>query len=132
MEVSNQSKKVKKGKRRLTLPRQKALYGYLFISPFVIGFLLFFLTPLLQSLYFSFSDLKVTATGYELHYSGLKNYIQVLRIDPNFIPLLLKNFIDVISQVPVILIFSFFAASLLNQKFKGRAFARGFYFYLLF
>lgn len=128
MEVSNQSKKIKKGKRRLTLPRQKALYGYLFISPFVIGFLLFFLTPLIQSLYFSFSDLKVTTTGYELHYSGLKNYLQVLRIDPNFVPLLLKNFIGVISQVPVILIFSFFAASLLNQKFKGRAFARGIFF----
>lgn len=128
MKLTTQSENVGKAKLRLTLPQQKALYGYLFISPFIIGFFLFFLTPLLQSLYFSFSDLKVTTTGYELHYSGLKNYIQVLRIDPNFVPLLLKNFVGVISQVPVILIFSFFAASLLNQKFKGRAFARAVFF----
>lgn len=128
MEITTESKKVKKAKIAWTLRRQKALYGYLFISPFIIGFLLLFLTPLLQSLSFSFSDLQVTATGYELQYSGLKNYIQILRVDPNFIPLLLKNVIEVMAQVPVILIFSFFAASLLNQKFKGRALARGIFF----
>ncbi|EKN65209.1 binding-protein-dependent transport system inner membrane protein [Neobacillus bataviensis LMG 21833] len=125
----NVKTKVRNKKRKsLTLTQQKALFGYLFIAPFFIGFLLLFLTPLIQSLQFSFSKLSVTSSGYHLTNIGLENYEKVLRVDPNFVPSLLANATEIISRVPVIIIFSFFAASLLNQKFKGRAFARAIFF----
>lgn len=125
---SKANMRIKKKKKSLSLTQQKALFGYLFIAPFFIGFLFLFLTPLIQSLYFSFSKLSVTSTGYQLTHIGLENYEKVLRVDPNFVPALLANVTEIISRVPVVIIFSFFAASLLNQKFKGRAFARAIFF----
>ena len=119
---------MQKKKKSLTLMQQRALFGYLFIAPFFVGFILLFLTPLIQSLTFSLSKLSVTSSGYHLTYIGLENYEKVLKVDPNFVPSLLANVTEIISQVPVIIIFSFFAASLLNQKFKGRAFARAIFF----
>lgn len=120
--------KTKAKKRSLTLAQQRALFGYLFIAPFFIGFIFLFLTPLIQSLQFSLSNLQVTATGYDLHFIGLENYVEVLRVNPTFVPSLIANMTEISSKVPVIIIFSFFAASLLNQKFKGRAFARAVFF----
>ncbi|MCU9612636.1 sugar ABC transporter permease [Caldibacillus lycopersici] len=112
----------------LSLSQQRAGLGYLFISPFLIGFILLFITPLFQSLLYSFSNLNVTSTGYTLDFVGLTNYNQVLRVDPNFIPSLITTILQMVTKVPIIIIFSFFAASLLNQKFKGRGFARSIFF----
>src|SRR5699024_9372299 len=116
--------KQKKERRGLTLSQRKSAVGLLFISPFLIGFILFFATPLYQSLIYSFSNLTVTATGFTLDFIGIDNYNKALKVDPDFIPNLLKTIVQMVSKVPVIIIFSFFAASLLNQKFKGRGFAR--------
>lgn len=116
--------KQKKERRGLTLSQRKSAVGLLFISPFLIGFIFFFATPLYQSLVYSFSNLTVTATGFTLDFIGMDNYNKALKVDPDFIPNLLKTIVQMVSKVPVIIIFSFFAASLLNQKFKGRGFAR--------
>lgn len=130
--MNNKQNKAIKNKtskrRRLTLKQQRAVLGYLFISPFLIGFLLLFLTPLIQSFVYSMNDLTVTSTGYDLDYIEWENYNQVLRVNPDFVPALLSTVTQLISKVPVVLIFSLFAASLLNAKFKGRAFARSVFF----
>ncbi|MGO4937895.1 carbohydrate ABC transporter permease [Fundicoccus sp. Sow4_H7] len=130
--MSNNHHKTKKHKaikrRRLTLKQQRSILGYLFISPFIIGFLLLFLTPLIQSFIYSMNNLTVTSTGYELDYIKWENYNQVLRVNPDFVPALLSTVTQLVSKVPVVLIFSLFAASLLNAKFKGRAFARSVFF----
>ncbi|KYG35280.1 carbohydrate ABC transporter permease [Alkalihalobacillus trypoxylicola] len=120
--------KLSKKRKGLTLKQQRSALGYLFISPFLIGFLLLFLTPLIQSLLYSFSNLTVTATGYTLDSVGWSNYNRALFVEPEFIPALLTTIVQLISKVPVVLIFSFFAAVLLNQKFKGRGFARSVFF----
>ncbi|SEN70758.1 ABC-type sugar transport system, permease component [Amphibacillus marinus] len=118
----------RKRRKGLTLRQQKARLGYFFISPFLLGFLLLFLTPIIQSFIYSLSDLTVTSSGYELNYVGFSNFNRVIRVDPNFTPALLQTVIQLISMVPVILIFSFFAATLINAKFKGRGFARSIFF----
>ncbi len=112
----------------LTLSQQRAGLGFLFISPFLIGFIFFFITPLIQSLTFSFSNLKVTGSGFTLSNVGFANFNQVLRVDPNFVPSLITTILQMVSKVPVVIIFSFFAATLLHQKFKGRGFARSVFF----
>lgn len=121
--------KQKSGKwSRLTLSRQKALLGYAFISPFLLGFVLIFFAPLLQSLLYSFSNLKVTSTGFTLEPAGWSNYNYILRVDPIFVPSLIETVMLLLSKVPVVIIFSFFAASLLNQRFVGRGLARSVFF----
>ncbi|WP_207648979.1 carbohydrate ABC transporter permease [Caldicoprobacter faecalis] len=117
-----------KPKRRLTLEGKKAIIGYIFISPFLIGLAVFFVYPLVQSIIFSFNDLEVTTTGYKLNYVGLGNYRRAFLVDPNFRRVVVEAVTQMITDVPLIVIFSFFAATLLNQEFKGRALARAIFF----
>lgn len=118
--------KTEKRKRlmRLTLNQQHRLAGYLFALPFIAGFIFIFFYPLTQSILFSISDLEISRSGYELQYIGLENFNHVLRVHPTFVRELTETVIDMVSNVFWILVFSFFAAILLNQKFKGRLLAR--------
>lgn len=120
--------KFKFKKKNLTLRQQKAALGYLFISPFILGFVILFFAPLVQSFLYSLSDMTVTATGYDLEHIGFANFNRVLTVDPNFVPSLIQTIVQLVSKVPIVLIFSLFAASLLNAKFKGRGFARAIFF----
>ncbi|MBZ4666700.1 sugar ABC transporter permease [Mahella sp.] len=117
-----------KSKHRLTLEGKKAITGYMFIAPFLVGLFVFFIYPLIQSIIFSFHDLEVTATGYKLTYAGLNNFRRAFFVDPDFRRILVESITQMITDVPLIVMFSFFAATLLNQEFKGRAFARAVFF----
>ena len=55
--------------KRLSLSQQRSLTGYLFTLPFIIGFILFFLAPFIQSVIFSLNHLRIVAGGYELIYN---------------------------------------------------------------
>lgn len=120
------------GKRKLTLQRKDAVAGYLFIIPFLVGFFGLFLPMLLKSVMFSFSNMTVEKGGYVLEKAangGFEHYIRALTIDPKFNLQLLGAVKDMAVNVPLILIFSFFAANLLNQKFRGRGVARSIFFF---
>lgn len=123
--------KKQKGKWRLSLTGKEAVSGLLFIIPFLIGFFFIFLPLIVESLQFSFSDMQVTSEGYVLTQTsnhGLGNYIKAFTIDPDFNLMLLSSIGQILVQVPLVLIFSFFAANLLNQKFLGRTAARSIMF----
>ena len=74
----------KKKKLRITLSKKRAIMGFIFVSPFIIGFLTFFLYPFVHSFIFSINRLEVTTGGYRLIPIGLENYYQALLVDPNF------------------------------------------------
>lgn len=119
------------GKTKLTLHGKEAVAGYLFAIPFLVGFFWLFLPMLLKSIQFSFSDMAVGEGGYVLSKAannGLEHYIRALTIDPKFNLQLLGAVKDMAVNVPLIIIFSFFAANLLNQKFRGRGIARSIFF----
>lgn len=119
------------GKRKLTLRGKEAVAGYLFAIPFLIGFFGLFLPMLIKSVGFSFSNMTVEKSGYVLTRAangGLEHYIRALTIDPKFNLALLNAVKDMAVNVPLIIIFSFFAANLLNQKFRGRGIARSIFF----
>ncbi len=121
-----------KGKMRLTLRGKEALAGFLFLTPFLAGFFGLFLPMILQSVRFSISNMEVTKNGFLLHTAaknGLEHYIKALTIDPKFNLMLLKTVKDMATSVPLVIIFSFFAANLLNQKFRGRTLARSIFFF---
>ena len=110
------------------LQKRKAIAGYLFILPFIIGFLAFMVKPFFQSLYMSFCDVQVGPGGFTNVYWGLKNFVEAFTVDLTFTRLLTEELTRMAINVPAIIVFSFFAALLLNQEFKGRAFVRGVFF----
>lgn len=123
--------KKKNGKWRMTLHGKDVVAGYFFTLPFLIGFFCIFLPMIIKSITFSVSNMTVTDVGYNLTRAGnngLEHYIRALTIDPNFNLNLLSALKDMCVNVPLILIFSFFAANLLNQEFKGRSIARSIFF----
>ncbi len=123
--------KIVQGKWRLSLVGREALAGLLFASPFLIGFFFLFLPMVIKSISFSFSNMTVEQNGYVLTRAaknGFEHYIRALTIDPDFNRQLLEAVVSMFTKVPIILIFSFFTANLLNQKFHGRTVARSILF----
>lgn len=115
--------------KRMTIRTRRAISGYLFIMPFIIGFLCFMLLPLYDSLRMSFCDVQVTAgQGFQSTFIGLQNYIKAFTVDPEFNQLLLEETGMMITHTIAILVVSFVIAIVLNQEFKGRAFVRAIFF----
>lgn len=120
---------MKKQKNKLAgLQRRKAIAGYLFILPFIVGFLAFMVKPLCQSLYMSFCDVQVTSGSFTMVRNGIENYKHAFLIDPEFNRLLTEEFSRMVINTLAIMVFSFFVALILNQKFKGRALVRAVFF----
>lgn len=113
---------------RMSLKTRRALLGLAFVSPWLIGFIFLFATPLLQSIRFSLSRLSVAPGGYELEFLGLENFKNALLVDASFNRVLLDSVGAMLLNVPMILFFSLFTATLLNQRFKGRTAARAIFF----
>ncbi len=113
---------------RLSLNQRKSLLGIVFILPWLLGFIFLFASPLIQSVKFSFNELNVIPTGYELKFVGWLNFKEALFVDANFNRILTESVVDMAVNVPLILFFSLFSATLLNQKFRGRALARAIFF----
>ncbi len=120
---------MKKQKNKLAgLQRRKAIAGYIFIAPFIIGFLVFMVKPFIQSLYMSFCNVEVGAGSFNPVWAGLENYNRAFRIDPEFVRLLTEEISRMVIDSLAIMVFSFFVALILNQKFKGRALVRAIFF----
>ncbi len=117
-----------KKKKMLGLQRRKAKAGYLFIAPFIIGFLVFMVKPLWQSLGMSFSEVTLAAGSFSQEYIGLENFKYCFTIDPEFNRLLVEEITRMVIYSLAIIVFSFFVSLILNQKFKGRALVRAVFF----
>lgn len=114
--------------RPMTLKARRAINGYVFITPWLIGFLVFFLTPIVLSITFSFSTVTPSSTGYNLDWAGIANYHEALLKDTNYPQHLLNSSISLVTDVPIIVVFSFFVALLLKQKFRGSAIVKAVFF----
>ncbi len=119
---------MKKQNKVAGLQRRKAISGYLFIAPFIIGFLAFMVKPLFQSLYMSFCTVEVSPAGINNIYTGLSNYVRAFTVDTEFNRLLVEEISRMCINSLAIMVFSFFVALILNQKFKGRALVRAIFF----
>lgn len=115
-------------KPQLSLRSKRALWGVLFTAPFTIGFILFFVSPMIQSITFAFNELEITPFGFDLHYVGLDNFRYALAVDPDFVRVFTETTAAILVDIPAVIVFSFFAASLLHQKFRGRTLARVVFF----
>lgn len=115
-------------KLRMTLYQKQKYGGLWFILPWMIGFLFLFLLPLISSLRYSFSKLDIDDTGFSITYIAWNNYKNTLLEHESYVRTLTESMLNMFINVPLIVIFSLFAAVLLNQRFKGRTIARAIFF----
>ncbi len=122
--------KAPKRKRSASLEKRKARAGWIFVLPFVIGFVLVYLPIIIDSIRYSFCEREFLSGGQKpvFHFVGWANYKVALLDDPNFASTLLTGLKNLVFDVPMILIFSLFMAVLLNQKMVGRAAFRAIFF----
>lgn len=106
----------------------KAKYGLLFVTPWIIGMALFFIIPIVNSIYYSFTDLSITESGIKVVWTKFANYHNIISVDPDYMNNLLEAFSSLLISLPFILIVSLVLALLLNGEYFGRVFFRGLFF----
>ncbi|MCS6826457.1 MAG: sugar ABC transporter permease, partial [Caldilinea sp.] len=110
--------------RRARWRRREIIDAYLFISPTVIGLLVFLLGPIIASAVLSFTDYDILTAP---EWVGLENYIQLFQ-DGLFWQALRVSVIYSAISVPLGLVLSLGAALLLNQRIRGVAILRSIYY----
>lgn len=110
------------------IEKLKNRYGLIFVSPWIIGMLMFFVIPVIKSVIYSFSKVSVYSGDIEMSFVGLDNFRKILISDPHYIDQLVSSVSPLIYSLPIIILLSMVLAILLNQKFKGRLFFRALYF----
>lgn len=105
-------------------PRRRAesRWGLFFLSPWLLGFLLFTLGPMIASLVFSFS--RFSLVGGKLTIIGLGNYARMFSADPKFWKAMGVTSTFAFIAVPLTLVAGFLLAYLLNLKIPGMNFWR--------
>ena len=109
-----------------TLRARNARTGVMFILPFIIGFLMFMIRPLVQSFIMSLSAVNISEAEWPL--VGLENYKYALSVDPYFNQRLVEEIPRMAINAIATLVLSFVIAVILNQNFKGRTLARAIFF----
>jgi ABC-type sugar transport system permease subunit len=111
-----------------SLRLREAVSGYFFILLWVVGFVVFTLTPLVQTFVYSLNAVTVTPTSIALNPVRWANFTRALFTDPTFIELLVAYGIETVVSVPIILIFSMTIALLLNVQFRLKGLFRTIFF----
>ena len=126
---------IKPKKRKIaSLDKRKARVGWLFVLPFLIGFVFVYLPMLFNSLKLAFMDMRTITGGgveFEISKDGLfANFQQAIggAHGTDFLQTLIEGLGQLVFEVPAILLFSLFMAILLNQKMIGRAAFRAIFF----
>ncbi|WP_108262907.1 carbohydrate ABC transporter permease [Mangrovicoccus ximenensis] len=95
---------------------RRNLPGYLFLSPWLIGFFCLTIGPALGSLYLSFTDYDLLSSP---RFVGVANYVRMATADPNFGAAMKVTFLYVALSVPLKLAFALGVAMMLNRGLRG-------------
>ncbi len=113
-------------KRKVTkMERDEWIAGWLFISPVVLGILIWTLTPMLASLYLSFTDYAVLKPPV---WNGVNNWTRMFTRDPDFVQALKVTYSFVAMQLPIGLCVALGGALLLNTGVRGMTVFRSFFY----
>jgi len=119
-------------KIELSYKKQKLIWAFIFLLPWVCGLILLFAVPLIESLRYSFFQLTPRAGEITKEFIGFENYLFAwnthVTSNSSFKVELINTTLDVVYNLPVLLIFSLLIAVLLNMQFKGRAIVRAIFF----
>jgi multiple sugar transport system permease protein len=107
-----------------SLRRREAMYGLLFASPYLIGFVLWVGGPIIASLVFSFFRYDILT----MQWIGFGNYVRAFTTDSQFYPSYLRTLYFVVLSVPLGVVLSLLLAWLLDRKIRGVSFFRALFF----
>ncbi|HBK69020.1 MAG TPA: sugar ABC transporter permease [Firmicutes bacterium] len=112
-------------KRGFSLARREEITGWLFITPMLIGFIVFSFGPILASLIISFTDWDLLQAP---KFVGFVNFAKLFK-DDYFIQCMSNTLYFVITMVPIILVVAMTLAIILNQNIRGKAFFRSVFYF---
>lgn len=114
--------------KQMSMKSKNTLTGLMFISPWILGFLIFTAVPLFYSLFLSFQQVKITTQGIQTKFVKFDNFEYAFTVDALFTQKLLSFLQELVLSVPIIIVFSLIIALLLNQPIKFRNFFRTIFF----
>lgn len=122
------TKQKKLSSSKVTMAQRKANTGYLFVLPWIIGFVGLVLYPFGQIVFMSFNNVFLNQGEYEYAWVNFDNYRRILFEDIDFV-IEVQNFVvRVLLYTPVIITLAIIIAMLLNQSIKGKGFFRMIFF----
>ncbi len=110
---------------RLSIGKKEAIAGYIFILPWIIGFLVLRLGPMISSLFLSFTEYTILTPPKMI---GFQNFIKMFTTDTSFWAAVKVTFSYALFAVPVGIVLSLIIALLLNQSIPGTAVWRTIYY----
>lgn len=113
---------------RLTIEQRTALNGHLYVLPFYIGFIFFFLTPIIKSISYVFCNVSFDVTGVLTEFTGLENLKYIFNKDLDFKGNLVTSVTALLWKTPVILILSLLLAMIANINMPGKGVIRSVFF----
>jgi len=126
---------MKKSKLSASMERARAKQGFVFVIPWLVGFLVFFMYPAIQSIWYAFSNsspIDDVENGIFAYigekFAGMKHLKHIWLEDTNFTTNLYESIGDFFYSLPIILFLSFVFALVLNQNFRGRMVVRAIFF----
>lgn len=117
-----------KKKKYKSIEHMKSRYGLGFTAIWIIGFVLFFAYPIIQSVWYSLCSVHISAEGITTEFIGFENYNYALNSHPSFTFWMTQDLTSILYSLPIIMMCSLVLALLLNQNFRGRLFFRSLYF----
>lgn len=132
--MSKNNAKPAKVKKPMKFQTTQKINGYVFLLPWIIGFLLFFLMPMINTIIYSFNEVGVAeAGGMEMVYRGIANYIDLFNKElstqnQQFTRVFAEENSNIVMNTPLIVVFSLFSALLVNANYKGRDVVRVIFF----
>ena len=115
-------------KIKITRKNREAFYGLLFISLWIVGYLIFTLYPMFYSLYLSFQTAYYNLqTGLVTTFVGFQNYLNIFR-SQTLLPLFGTYLGRMVISVPLVVVFSIMIAVLINNPIKMKGIWRTIFF----
>ena len=115
-------------KSLMTNSRRETLWGWPFVSVWVVGFLVFTCYPLIRTFALSFNQVTITAEGIVAEPVGSANYKNAILTDVVFTDALINFVGELILDVPIVIVFSLVMAMILNMGLKGTGILRTIFF----
>lgn len=123
--MASKQKRVHKSK---SFQKRQDKCGYMFMLPWIVGFIIFTMIPFVMTIYLSFTEVKQDIRGFNISFVGISNYKQAFFVNTDFTPALVAFLGMIIPYTLVIVIMAFILAMMLNSIVKGKSLFRTIYF----
>ena len=127
--MGKESRELRRRSFKLSFNRKKQFSYWIFLIPFLLGFLLIMFEIYFNSLKYSFHNVVLDgADGFHLEWLGLSNYRYALKKDPDFVVNIQSAILQMLTNIPLVVLYSLMIAVILNREMKGRTFFRAVFF----